>query len=200
MGDYTLCDKCNNDTGAWYGKRFVDWCYQGMDILIRANGRPSLIYMHYLLPLSIIKQVVTMFLAINSPRFTNANEELVRFILNKDAKYLSPKYRFFVYFNVEGRFRRAGLTGKVDTNTGRVAALSELSFTPFGYVMTLDAPPPDERLLEITHFARYEYNEFAVQELRLPVLPTHLALPGDYRTKQEIQEDFQRNMQAIPEL
>src|SRR5216684_6998566 len=43
-GQYTLCRKCNNDTGAWYGKSFVDWCYQGMDILIRTKGKPSLIY------------------------------------------------------------------------------------------------------------------------------------------------------------
>ncbi len=37
-GGYTLCAPCNNNTGAWYGEAFIDWCYQGMDILERAGG------------------------------------------------------------------------------------------------------------------------------------------------------------------
>lgn len=35
-----------SDTGGWYGKSFVDWCYRGMDVLERSGGRPPLIYPH----------------------------------------------------------------------------------------------------------------------------------------------------------
>jgi len=57
MGEYTLCPTCNNNTGSWYGKNFVDWCYQGFEILLRSKGKPSLIYLNYLFPLRILKQI-----------------------------------------------------------------------------------------------------------------------------------------------
>jgi hypothetical protein len=99
MGGYTLCPKCNNDTDVWYGPRFVDWCYQGMDMLIRTNGKPTLIYLNYIFPLQVLKQIVTMFFSVNVEGFRKPNEELVRFVLNREARYISPKYRFFVYYN-----------------------------------------------------------------------------------------------------
>jgi hypothetical protein len=54
--------------------------------------------------------------------------------------------------------------------------------------MTIDATaPPDQRLFEITHFATRTYNKFEEVWLRLPVLPTHLPFPADYRTREEIE-------------
>jgi hypothetical protein len=66
--------------------------------------------------------------------------------------------------------------------------LSEITFPPFGYVLTLDSAPLDRRLLEITHFSRYRYDEFRVLELRPPVLDTPTSFPGDYRTPQVFRE------------
>jgi hypothetical protein len=188
MGDYTLCIRCNNNTGSWYGSSFVDWCYQGMEILQRSGGKPTLIYMHYMFPLRILKQIVTMFFSVNQDVFRTKNPELVRFVLNKEAKYLDPKYRFFVYYNTEGRFRFLGGMALLDIHSGRRSLMSEITYPPFGYVMTIDSDPPDGRLVEITSFSRYSYDEFKAAELNLPVLATHTGVPGDYRTKQEIYE------------
>ncbi|HZO90247.1 MAG TPA: hypothetical protein VFB38_18110 [Chthonomonadaceae bacterium] len=189
---YTLCGQCNNNTGKWYGNAFVDWCYQGMDILIRANGRPSLIYLYHAFPLRIIKQIVTMFCSVNSPKMAAKYPALVDFVLCKEKRYLPPKFRFFVYYNIEGCYRYAGITAGMRIDRGKHSLFSEISFPPFGYVMALDSEPPDERLFEITHFSRYRYNDFLDTEMHLPVLPTHLALPGDYRTKEEIREQIAR--------
>jgi hypothetical protein len=189
MGDYTLCEKCNNITGTWYGNQFVSWCYQGMEMLVRTNGKPSLIYLNYLLPLPIIKQIITMFFSVNSETFHTLSEELVRFVLNKEAQYINPKYRFFVYYNTTGALRSSGIAGLLDIKSGKTSLMSEITYPPFGYVMTIDSDPPDKRLFEITHFARYSYNEFVVLPLRLPVLPTHLSLPGDYREKEQIYKE-----------
>jgi hypothetical protein len=191
-GQYTLCEPCNNETGAWYGNQFIDWCYQGMDILIRAQGRPSLIYLHHILPLRVLKQIVTMFFSVNGPQFHEKHHELEAFVKNRWKQYLHPQYRFFVYYNIEGMLRFNGGMALINLNKGSsgITLLSEISFPPFGYVMTIDAPPPDRRLVEITHFARYGYNEFASMPLQLPVLPTHLWIPGDYRNKEEIIEQM----------
>lgn len=188
-GDFTLCPRCNNDTGSWYGKNFVDWCYQGYEILSRTRGRPSLIYLNYLFPLRIIKQIFTMFFSINGPGFADANPELVKFVLNRDYKNISPKYRLFAYFSIGRLARSSGVAGILNLDTQRTCIFSEMNYFPYGYVLTLDSQPPDRRLFEITHFARYRYMDFVVMDLRLPVLPTHLYFPGDYRTKEQILAD-----------
>jgi len=77
--------------------------------------------------------------------------------------------------------------------------MSEIVFPQLGYMMTIDSRPPDDRLFEITHFARFDYSQFEVMELRLPVLPTHLWIPGDYRTREEILEQVQRSGDLGPE-
>lgn len=196
-GGYTLCERCNNLTGKWYARRFVAWCYQGMDILIRSGGNPTLFYLNYLFPLAIIKQIITMFFSINGPNFADSNPELVDFVLNRDRKYLSPQYRIFVYYNTLGHTRQAPIAGIARLSTGQAIILTEITYPPFGYVMTFDCPPPDQRLVDISHFARYDYEEFVVQELRLPTLPTHLMYPGDYRTKNEILQQ-QSNGEQMP--
>jgi len=187
-GDYTLCPKCNNDTGSWYGKDFVDWCYKGMEILYNAKGNPTLTYLYKLKPLNILKQIITMFFSINGPGFGDRHPELIKFILNKKEKNLNPSIRFFCYFNIKGIFRSAGISGIVDVNTQKIILLSEINYPPFGYVMTIDSEAPDRRLAEITHFSTYSYDELSIQYIKFPVLQTHLFYPGDYRSKDEIEK------------
>lgn len=190
-GEYTLCENCNNKTGGWYGKAFVDWCYQGANVLLRTGFEPRIFTLHYLLPLRVIKQITTMFFSVNTPEFGKAHPKLVEFVLNKERRYLPPEYRFFIYFNRGGlhdRFRYSGVSGSINLDTGRTITLSEITFPPFGYVMTLGSEPPDRRLLEITHFSTYGYNEFKILELRPPVLDTPTYFPGDYRTQREFRE------------
>ena len=186
MGGYTLCGKCNNDTGSWYGTGFVNWCYQGFEILWKSSGKPTLIYFYHLFPLRILKQILTMFFSANSPEFGKVHPELVKFILNKNVKYLAPQFRFFAYFNIEGKFRYFGIQSFFRVHKGKLTTMSEINYPPYGYVMTLDSDPPDRNQVEITHFSKYGYNEYDTKAMRLPVLPTHLPLPGDYRSKEEI--------------
>jgi hypothetical protein len=186
FGMLSLCARCNNNTGSWYGTQFVDWCYQGMDTLIRSEGHPTLIYMNSLYPLPIIKQIVSMFLSINGPRFGPNHPELVEFVLNKEKCYLDPKYRFFVYHNTVGKPRYSGTSAIYNITNKKTTILSEITFPPFGYLMTINSDPPDNRLFEITHFSKFEYKESSLMELELPLLPTNTTFPGDYRTKNEI--------------
>jgi hypothetical protein len=195
VGAYTLCGKCNNNTGSWYGTYFVDWCYQGLELLLRAHKEISVFHFFYIYPLHIIKQIVTMFFSVNNPEYANANPELVRFVLNKDKKYLPDYYRFFVYLNKGSRIRTSGVIAGIPTQSGKtIKVFSEIAFPPYGYVMTFRSLPPDKRLCEITDFSRYNYNDLIPIPLKLPILPTHLYVPCDYRTKKEILGDYKKNI------
>lgn len=188
-GAYTLCEPCNNTTGRWYAPAFADWCVQGATVLIKTDFNPRIFTIQYIFPLRIIKQIVAMFLSVNHDGFAPSNPELVEFVLNRDKMYLPPKYRFFVYFNrgaATDKMRYLGFTAKMHFYTHERWLLSEISFPPFGYVFTIDSEPPDRRLFEITHFSRYRYNDFKVQEMEPVVLDTPTVVPADYRTPQEV--------------
>jgi len=199
FGNYTLCERCNNNTGAWYGNDFVNWCYQGMDLLRLTNGNPHLIYIHYLCPLKIIKQIITMFFSINGDRFCENNQELVGFVLNRKRKYLNEKYRVYTYFNYEGGTRSTGIMGKFDINKSNLLIaskpiiMSEFSFRPYGYVLTIDSDIPDRRLFDITYFSNYDYDDFRVMSMDMKALPTHTVYAGDYREMDEIVKQSKEN-------
>ena len=118
---YTLCEKCNNTTGGWYGRHFVEWCRQGMEFLDKTGGKGSVLHFGRLRPLPVIKQVTTMFLALNGRGGSGLWERpLVRFVMNKEAQYLDPRYRFWVYYVAPGPLRntpfcsRAGHAERAD--------------------------------------------------------------------------------------
>ncbi len=180
-GDYTLCQRCNNDTGTWYASKFIDWCEQSMDILIKSNGYPTIITPNYMYPLEILKQIVTMFFSNENERFQEAHPELVKFVLNRRLNHLPTKYRFFIAYNISRLRKGSATSGVLDTKTGNMSVFSEIAFPPFVYIMTYGSPPPDVRLHEISHFSSFKFNTPVLMQVRLPVLPIESNFPGDYR-------------------
>jgi len=196
-GAYTLCGRCNNNTGGWYGRHYANWAHRGLDVLFRAGGDPGIINFHDLAPLPILKQIIAMFFSVNGERLQAAQPELVQFVLNREACGLNPKLRIFAYLTNSAKTRAVPVCAAADIYSGRTTLMSEVSFPPFGYLMAFDSNPPDSRLCEITHFARYGYRERTSQTLRLRVLPTHTAFPGDYRTIDETYRDRDANLRAM---
>jgi hypothetical protein len=75
---------------------------------------------------------------------------------------------------------------ELNMSVARSHVYSEISFPPFGYILTEDSPPPDRRLVDISFFAQYGYNDWVDISLRLPVLPIYSWLPGDFRSRDEV--------------
>jgi len=196
-GGYTLCGRCNNSTGAWYGNKFVHWCYGAAEIVLRSNGNPRVLFLKKAYPLEILKQIVTMFFSSNPPDFAAKNPELVQFALIRKLKYLNPKYRFFTYYNLGGKFRFAGVTAQGSINSSDVILMSEIGFAPLGFLMTLDSTPTDKRLYEITDFAKFTFGEPKDLTIYPQILPVHMLLPGDYRTAKQINDDYIKNTKQI---
>ena len=204
-GAYSLCERCNNLTGHWYGKAYVDWVYQGMLILGLASGKPSLYYNFHILPLRVLKQIVCMFFSVNDSRFQVAHKDLVGFVLNRERRHLPEGFRVLLFYAVGTTFRRSGFTVSMNViDRRRNSMFSEITFPPFGYVLLLDsaAPfnnPPHAELLDISYFGKSDYNEFRSIPLRIPVLPIISYFPGDYRSQAEMDKDYEANMKsALP--
>jgi hypothetical protein len=195
-GAFSLCHKCNNDTGGWYARAFADWCHDGYDILERTNGGSTgfQIDAHDIYPLRVLKQIVTMFFSVNSPDFAGDHPDLVKFVLDKEHKYLNPRYRVAAYFNPIGGLRRAPLSTLYDIFSRRRSYFSEIAHFPFGYVLAIDSELSDDRLFDITHFSRHEYSERRWVTMWLPVLATHMPWPGDYRPESQIRRESDQQL------
>jgi hypothetical protein len=185
-GHKTLCGQCNNNTGSWYGSAFVEWSYQAMDILYATRGEATLYYTYHIYPLRVIKQIVCMFFSANGPDFRESHQDLVRFVLNRNATGLDPQYRIYTYFNASGRARQTGITSilNIDTRTTRV--MSEIAFPPLGHLMTFESSPSDNRPVDISFMAQFHYNDWKHISLRLPVLPIYTYFAGDYRSRERV--------------
>lgn len=100
IGFYSLCESCNNITGSWYASEFVKFSMQAMFNLLKANGKPTLFYPMYFHPLRVVKQIVTMFFSICIDGMRDLEPELQHFVLNREMRYLSPRYKIYCYSSI----------------------------------------------------------------------------------------------------
>jgi hypothetical protein len=195
-GGYTLCEKCNNDTGLWYVPAFTSWAQQAMRFVIGTRGRPTLEYPYNLFPLRVLKQVICMFFSVNGTYFHEAHPDLVRFILNKESRELPERMHVFAFYTFSNRSRSSGVTalakggGSVNAT---VHAFSEVTFPPFGFVLTVHSEPPQPGFCEISSFSQFEYRDWRCGiTMQLPLMPIYTFFPGDYRTRGQTIADLQR--------
>lgn len=184
FGDYTLCDKCNNDTGGWYGSAYISWVDQGMILSDYIQGKASVYADFKIYPLRVIKQIICMFLSNCGPELKTVHPELVKFVLNKETRFLLPEIRVFAFYNISMSARSSGVS--VMYNPTGLYTYSEIAFPPYGFVLALNSESPDKDLLEITHFSKYWYSDLKTIGVHLPARSVYSYLPGDYRSKDEI--------------
>lgn len=184
FGKYSLCEKCNNLTGAWYGTKYIDWAYQGTRFM---GNSGSIAVPFHIFPGSIAKQVIAMFATINGSGFFRRHPELTRYVLDKDATGLPSKFRLFCYFTSRNAqsYRASGITAVMKLGSGGPSIFSEMSFVPFGYVLSIDSPPPEEGLFDISFFFDHKAGAYRDVHLPIPTRETHSYFPADYRTEKE---------------
>jgi hypothetical protein len=183
-GDYTLCPRCNNLTGGWYGRRYVDWAHQGMSYLQAAPTGSSLALPYRIFPLPVFKQVLCMFASTCGPSLFKSHPALTRFVLNKESMEYPDAFRVFCYLvdPLSRHSRQTGIAGVLNSNRA-THLLAEVAFPPFGYVLSPSQESPiDSRLVDISPFAQSRYSGFRRLNIRLPVLSVNTMYPGDYRS------------------
>jgi hypothetical protein len=184
FGRYSLCQRCNNETGALYGPEYIGWAYQGVRYM---GASDALALPYHIFPGRIAKQIITMFASANGAGFFDANPDLRKFVLDRDAVGIPPKFRLYCYRTSQNseRFRTSGIIGMMDLGGKAPRIFSEISFVPFGYILTIDSAPPVSDLLDITFFCHEHYGQYRDLHLPIPSKETHSHFPGDFRNKAE---------------
>lgn len=204
FGVYTLCEKCNNNTGSWYGSHYVKFVKQAMEVLdntkreIQKEQRISASFRFK--PLPVFKQIITMFFSLNDPGFRDRYPYLVDFVLDKHKRGLPGNIRLFASYTVGPLYRLSGEQGCriYDTRKRCFSIQSELCYSPFGFLLKTDGSDPDPDMFEITRFADYDYNSELSDTLPLPVYPVYTPYAGDFSSWEELQKRAFRNLFSYP--
>lgn len=193
IGEYTLCEKCNNDTGHWYGAEYAKWARTCFDFL---RNRPpqatepdeAMIVLHDVYPLRFLKQIAVFFFSV-APGLARMQPSLVKFVLEKENTSLPKGSRFFLnfYFGTKPKLRRWPIAAKLSVvyGAGKITPLghsviSEITHQPFALVMSDETGFAGAG--EITAFSGLGYDQkVARQTLKLRVIKGDSALPGSFQ-------------------
>lgn len=192
MGAFTLCAKCNNNTGAWYANDYINFSnsigYALNNDIDKENAQSIYVKLREMYPLRIIKQIICMFISTMNLDFLDKNPDLREFVKNKELRnFNAKKYRISMYFLKQHRNGWSGLNVLLykDLKTKTVAYMD---LYPVGYILEID--PTEERydyVLDITNFATdFSYDSKVILETASNILERNTLWVGDFRTKEEI--------------
>ena len=191
-GSYTLCENCNNNTGAWYGGEYVKWAKICRDIMVtwdQKQIRNGDIELKNVYPLRFLKQTVACFFSLIGERggaiFAGNYPELVQFVLDKEKTVLPNGFRFFLnLYDISAKgtkLRRWVNTGKISVKEHLIpvdsASFNEIAHPPFQLVMTHDNESYNNAT-EITVFQSFHYNQISNVEIPLRIVQSESPWPG----------------------
>lgn len=192
IGEYTLCEQCNNDTGHWYGGEYTKWAQACFEFL--KNRKPSsvepdeaIITLHDVYPLRFLKQVVVCFFSV-APGLSQIHPGLVQYVLSKEEKTIPGDCQFFMnfYFGTKPKLRRWPLAGKITVlHQGAKlipvasSVLSEITHPPFA--LTMSDQTGFVGAGNLTSFTSYDYDQQVKNlTLKLQVIKGESSLPGSF--------------------
>lgn len=200
VGYYSLCRDCNSFLGRTYVPAYRKWVRSGYEII----SKHKLDYIKYvalqLEPLKILKQIISMFVAINDEWYLKEYPELSEFVKDSNSNFLPEKYRVFLYLNSEGQSRYSRHSTSSHPGLG-ILNSTELTFPPFGYVLTFNFDHDIDKFVNITSFKNFSSDDIVDITLGLYRLPTYLPFPPlDYRSKQKIEQDVKDGLLSTEKL
>lgn len=192
-GDYILCSDCNSKLGAWYMDEYVKFARGVHSIIADKTDKIQSMYIEYrMYPLRFIKAVVALFNDIGSPLISDNMRE---WLLDKERNDIEPGYSIHMNIIKNGviktlPFITMGIKGEC-------VKLSEFSYYPFNFILVKDKPNniyiPG---LDITGFVKSKYDEEKIIHMDfLQIHEINSVMACDFRTKDEIIKDRQRNIE-----
>ena len=194
MGMYSLCQRCNNLTGKYYGMEYIKFA-NTVDRLfpeiLKKNNKIAGIHIEGINPLLFAKQVLSMFCS-TCPNITAKNPKIIELLLNKSKKGLDPsKYRLSMYLLKERKIAYTGIQAMFISGVG-IRMLASIDAYPFGFLLEFD-PKIKCVELDITQFLNEYEDKTYNMDFGIPILERNIPFSTDYRTKEEIIKCIKEN-------
>ncbi|EAD8626478.1 TPA_asm: hypothetical protein GYO99_04630 [Listeria monocytogenes] len=189
-GGYTLCRKCNNETGTNYADEYQIVANGFIMVLndeetSRLDEEIDLLTVRLKLkPLNFIKQVLTMFCSIDGLAL-NANKDLRNLVLDKYSKTINKdNVRIFMYITKSSIFKTtSALIGST------LLLVDEISFAPFGFSLYSNYTSVEGMIgWDITDFFDYDYNQEEEMSITVPIMEIdeeRLLIPNAFKENEK---------------
>lgn len=204
-GEYSLCQKCNNSTGAWYGQAYTDLSKSLAHFLVHEKPRVNtdVVIEVTMKPLNFIKQVLSMFCTLNKGPLS---KEISDFLLTPKMKLNNlGDFKVYMFLNIGVIHKFTG--PMVAANTGSQESykiFSEIDSYPMGFTLFYNGTENYKcEGIDITSFCSYEYNEDYTVQLPIPILESNNIFPQDFRSQKKIEFDMEINRRyesVVPEF
>lgn len=201
MGMHSLCPRCNNLTGKYYGNEYIKFA-NTIDMLfpqiLEKNEHIAGVYIEGINPLLFAKQVLSMFCS-TCPNITKKQPEIIDLLLNKSNRGLdSNKLRLSMYLIKERKISYTGIQAMHATGIG-TRLLASIDAYPFGFLLEFNPKIKCVELDITSFFNEYEDKEYNI-EFGIPILERNMPYSTDYRTKNEIMKCIEENKRKINEI
>lgn len=190
VGLYSLCKECNNYTGSKYAVFYCDFAYKTVEFIdnnFEEYSKCDLLRVRFkpFYPLKFIKQVLSMFCSTTPGLNLKFND--IKDVLTDASKNLNvADFRISMGMVKNSVISWTGCMGKFYLNGGK-RVLSEIVVFPFIFILDYDKNVVKNKLIDITYFLKYNYDDTINLDITLPVVERNIAaFPADYRTKSEI--------------
>lgn len=200
IGYNSFCRDCNSFLGSTYVNAYKRWVSGGMEILKDTEYAFHTYQIKEIQPLYIMKQVISMFLAINGEWWLESYPELAQFVKDPTSQVLHKKYQLFTYLTRAEKVRYSPFVVNGNVKTGTSIKCSEISFPPYGYVLTIDNNEKLNLLNRITRFKQYPSEKKVTLRFRMAQLPTYIPFPLDYRGADKLNSDIERANKIMDEM
>lgn len=201
MRGYTLCEKCNNFTGARWVREYGVWVQHGGNRLGSRSKMDSLdqqpgivvakdVVFAEVYPARFVRQVIAMMMSLSGgPELGDRFPVLRDLALGGVRASLPAEIRFYLVL-YGSQLVRAGSMRMGNVDTAAVWRVIQLDFAPFGLFAVVDGPPMDSVGHDISGFTENGVDDrvtFTVPELRVGF--GHKSVPCDYRTAGQLLAD-----------
>jgi len=198
VGENCLCVTCNSFLGTNYVNDYYKVALNAKAIVQKYSFKVVQFEVDDFSPLRFLKQVLSMFICINKPEFTDNNPELLDFVKDSRSNVLPEKYKVYMYVNGGGQIKK--LPWVFHNKFGLVC---EIAFQPLGFVLSIDTNSGFENLsafdnlAEITKIKDLDCNLIGSASFTVFNLITNSQNPLDFRSEEEIQETIKANLKLL---
>ena len=192
LGDYTLCEKCNNITGKLYGEEYKKWFNAAIKSIVdnseeHKNAERVVFKLRNVHPGRFIRQILSIICS-TYPGFTKMYPYVKELILNKDYVFSDiPDFKIFMYLLKNPYNGWFNCAMSID---GNIKHINEINLYPFGFCISLSNTNEDEA--DITKFINCSYNNVYEIDITMNVHEKNNVVPMDFRTKQEIVKESEK--------
>lgn len=184
MGDFTLCQQCNNITGTLYGETYIITAYSFLKLMTDNNleiNTPYVIHINNVKMSRFARQVLSMFCS-TCPSITEEYPIIRDILLNKKCADNLP-FKIKAYLLRNTKISYTGIMAMLIKDVG-IKTVAQIDAFPFLFILELNNQT-DKNGWDITKYLSLDIDDEVEEDIEVSLVEHNTMFPSDFRTKSQ---------------